>query len=459
MKALEPSKLAAWCGGAWSGGKPERVAGFSNDTRTLAPGEVFVALATGARDGHDFIAQAKAKGASAALVQRVSPEAGLPQLLVADVSKALLDMAAAYRKSWDMPVVGVTGSAGKTTCKDALAALLGEGRVLATRGNFNNLIGLPLSVLRPLSPEIHYGVFEAGISEPGEMERLARVIEPEVAIFTSIGPSHLEKLGDVDTVAREKGKLARSERTRLIFGGETCEPFESRLGGGAVAIVREDAGARRDWRYRLAFEENGSRIDLQVFGELERYRFAAAGRGVATSVALALAAARSLGVSSESAAERLARWRPSRLRGQWIDRGAQRAYLDCYNANPLSMRDALEAFIVMSRGTRPRMFVIGCMEELGEASPFFHEELGKSFPLRAQDFLLVIGEQKGSVLEGMRKAGKSLNHCEGIETIDEARGRVASFEGDVFLKGSRKYRLEEALSGAEAAASQEGPRC
>src|SRR5690606_4898516 len=128
-------------------------------------------------------------------------------------------------------------------------------------------------------------------------------------------------------------------------------------------------------------------------------------RGAASSVALAVAAARSLGVSSELAAQRLAAWRPSRLRGQWIQRGAQRVYLDCYNANPLSMRDALDAFLVMSAEARPRLFVIGCMEELGEASPFFHEELGKSMPLRAQDFLLVMGEQSGSVLKGMRMAG------------------------------------------------------
>ncbi len=342
-------------------------------------------------------------------------------------------------------MVGVTGSCGKTSCKELLSLALGPEKTLSTKGNLNNLIGVPMSILRAEGLGTRFAVLEAGISEPGEMGQLARVIDPELVVFTSIGPAHLEGLGSERAVAMEKGRLAQGGRVRQVFAGETCERYAGYLGGLKVRLVKPDPGLGADWSFRWTSASGQTSLEQNVFGRTETFRYRSVGKALASNVALAVAVASSLGVCRDGLQAGLAAWTPPKLRGEWRSNGAARAYLDCYNANPLSMRDALETFVASSRAELPRLYILGCMEELGEQSASYHEELGIEMPFRKEDFLLVLGEQASSVLRGMKNVGHDMDNCQAIDSIGAARDRVAGFEGDIFLKGSRRYRLEEAL--------------
>ncbi|MCM2273473.1 MAG: Mur ligase family protein, partial [Candidatus Didemnitutus sp.] len=214
MPRFNPDALARWTAGRWSRPPVQPLAGFNQDTRTLTAGQVFVALKTEKRDGHDFLAEAQAKGAAAALVSREVAGTDLPQLVTADALTAFQQIAAAHRAEFPGVVVGVTGSAGKTSTKDLLTLLLGggNGRVLKTEGNLNNFLGVPLTLTR-LDPAQHEAaVVEAGINMPDEMQGLAEMIQPDHAVVTLVGPAHLEKLGSLDGVANEKARLPAAVR-------------------------------------------------------------------------------------------------------------------------------------------------------------------------------------------------------------------------------------------------------
>ncbi len=447
VNTLDPCLLAQWSGGEWRNGVPQEVVGFGNDTRRLACDELFVAIVTDCRDGHDFLQEAQANGASGALVDSFRPEVNFPQLVVSNVLMALQSMAAQYRQRWKAVVVGITGSCGKTTCKELLTAMLGRESVLSTIGNLNNLIGVPLSMLRPEAMEVRFVVLEAGISEEGEMAQLAKMIDPDYTVVTEIGPSHLEKLLSVQAVAREKGILARGKRVKRVFAGESCERYIADFGDASVALVRENAAAEEEWSYFFRSDQGRSTFAQRALGGVEHFEYGGAGRGLASNFALAAALARSLGVEPKRIRESLESWQPRGMRGEWMRLGKKTVLLDCYNANPLSMKDSLEMFVAQSPECQPRLFLIGCMEELGESSSVYHEELGRAFPLRLQDELFVVGEEAYSVMKGLKDMGRDLERCHVIGGVEQARSRIASFEGGIFLKGSRRYRLEEALSG------------
>jgi len=195
MPTFAPEKMAAWTGGHWTRIPGGALGGFTQDTRQLAAGQVFVAVKTAMRDGHDFLGEALKRGATAALVGREVAGAKLPQLVVDDPLAAFQLIAREHRREFHGTVVGVTGSVGKTSTKDLLALLLGGPEaVLATAGNLNNHLGVPLTLTRLDSAVHRAAVIEAGISEPGEMAPLAEMIEPDHSVVTLVGPAHLQKL-------------------------------------------------------------------------------------------------------------------------------------------------------------------------------------------------------------------------------------------------------------------------
>ncbi|MDQ8180584.1 UDP-N-acetylmuramoyl-tripeptide--D-alanyl-D-alanine ligase [Pelagicoccus sp. SDUM812005] len=445
MASIDPVALANWTSGTWKNRAPSTVSAFNYDSRKLEAGQVFVALRTASRDGHDFLAAAKEAGASGALVDRFQPEVDLPQLVVADVSKALIEAARGYRLSWKAQVVGITGSCGKTTCKEVLACLLSERGTLSTVGNLNNLIGVPVSILRSEGQAVEFAVLEAGISEPGEMEQLARAICPDWGIVTAIGPAHLQDLGTVETVAIEKGKLLQEKGLRGAFVGETAEPYLSELDCRFAKVVRRDASLAGDWSFDFASAGGRTKFRQRIAGEVRDFEYAGSGAGLASNVALAVATAVSLGVDLVSISRALGQWASAQMRNEWREQGANRVFLDCYNANPISMRDSLRTFAAETPEEKPRFYLLGCMEELGGESPRLHEELAGDIPLRKRDFLLVIGSEAKSVLRGMKDAGCDTGNCFEIASVEEAKDRLARFAGSVFLKGSRRYRLESAL--------------
>jgi UDP-N-acetylmuramoyl-tripeptide--D-alanyl-D-alanine ligase len=463
MPTFDPEKLALWTGGSWSGRPLSAPTGFSVDSRRLAPGHAFVALRTAKRDGHDYLGEALKAGASAAIVARFVPGVALPQLVVADPLAALQAVAREHRKAFLGTVVGITGSAGKTSTKELLALLLGgeANGVMATEGNLNNQIGVALTLCR-LDPDKHrFAVVEAGISAPGEMAKLAEMIDPDLAIVTLVGPAHLEELGSIEAVANEKAVLAASVRTGgICVFPSSCEAYPAfrALAPLARLVVEpvEKIGDRVPQRGRIAFSVSHSgdttSVSLAfgppppVFVKLRRVT-----DGMAQNTAMALCAALRIGIQRKEMERRMLTWNPAPLRGEWRVSEGRRLYLDCYNANPASMSDALAAFDAVAPREEPRLLVIGCMEELGADAVRYHVELGRSLRIRPGDQLAAIGGLAGSIRQGAIESGAEPGQIEVSDSVGPLSARLSAFRGSVFVKGSRRHELEKAFAGPEYA--------
>ncbi len=441
--------MAAWTGGRWTRIPDAAVNGFTQDTRQLAAGQVFVALKTDKRDGHDFLGEARRCGATAALVSREDKASALPQLVVADTLAAFQRIAREHRREFHGTVVGVSGSVGKTSTKDLLALLLGGSpQVLATESNLNNHIGVPLTLTR-LDPAIHLAaVIEAGISAPGDMPPLAGMIEPEHSVITLVAPAHLEKLGSLDVVAREKSLLPAANRP----GGQavfpvSCWAFESfRALANPLVLVPENEGMTKVAARTIRFNvfHRPERTEVTLDGR-RRFLLRRVSSGMAQNAALALALGGELGVRDTVLQARLADWAPSKWRGELRPFGEATVYCDFYNANPASMADAIDAFNGSVPQALPRLYVLGCMEELGDASLLYHRQLGRLLHLRRGDFLYVLGAQAEALREGLLENGNDPAQVEVITGLGPVRERLAGHKGAVFLKGSRRYQLETVL--------------
>ncbi|MFH1497887.1 MAG: UDP-N-acetylmuramoyl-tripeptide--D-alanyl-D-alanine ligase [Verrucomicrobiota bacterium] len=442
-------------------------AGFTMDARSLRAGEVFVAIKTDRRDGHDFLAQAAAAGASAALVSRADPAVDLPQLVVADPLKAFQAIARAHRCAFKGQVVGITGSAGKTSTKNLLALLLGgaeggpEGGVLATEGNLNNHLGVPLTLTK-IDPDAHrFAVIEAGISEPGEMAPLADMILPDVSIVTLVAPAHIEALGSVEGVAAEKARLPAATRAGgIAVFPRQCAQFTPFRKLGVDTMIVEPADVVRparppEDRVYFTVTHRGAETALAIaYGEPPPLVFTCrrVSDGMAQNAVLAVCAALWLGVEPADIRARLAGWTPAALRGEVRrDADGRLLYLDCYNANPAAMTDALDAFAGIAPAAEPRLYVLGCMGELGPQSPMLHRALGRNLRLRAGDHVCVIGDDAEQIRLGALEGGIPAEQIDVVQDLDAIRERLVNFNGAVFIKGSRRYKLETLVS-TEAAA-------
>ncbi|MCU0792106.1 MAG: UDP-N-acetylmuramoyl-tripeptide--D-alanyl-D-alanine ligase [Opitutaceae bacterium] len=447
MPTFAPQFLAAATSGRWTRepAASAPVTGFTVDTRRLAPGQCFVALKTGRRDGHDFLKAAASAGAAAALVSKPDPAVDLPQLVVADPLAAFQAIAAAHRRTFTGPVVGVTGSAGKTSTKELLALLLSErpGDVLATTGNLNNHLGVPLTLTR-LEPGSHAcAVIEAGIGAAGDMTPLAKMIAPDHAIVTLVGPAHLAELGSLANVAREKSVLpaATLPSGLRVFPAATLEYAAFReLPAPTLALESSISHEAEETRVRFALSPAGGGAPVEHVFTSRRVS-----DGMASNAALALATALRLGVTPAEAQARLAKWQPAALRGELCqDHAGRWLYVDCYNANPASMHDALDAFAAMAPAGQPRLYLIGGMEELGSDAVAYHRRLGEALArhLRLQDRALVLATPE---LANAVVAGASTSSVAAAPDLAALRLKLEAHDGAVFIKGSRRYQLESLL--------------
>ncbi len=484
MALFSPALLATWTGGGWTVEPTAPLDGFTIDTRQLRAGQVFVAIKTGKRDGHDFLAAAAAAGASAALVAKADETLPLPQLVVADPLVAFQAIAREHRRNFRGPVIGISGSAGKTSTKNLVSLLLGGtdvGRglptppftapvhtagagdpalqlsVLATEGNLNNHLGVPLTLTR-LDPAVHrFAVIEAGISAPGEMAPLAAMIEPDVALITLVAPAHTAELGGLGGVAIEKAVLPGAVRpTGVAIFPRQCAEFAAFRELDVQQMVVERADAIRPAEppkdkvfFTLSHRDESTAIAL-AYGcpPPLTFTFRRVSDGMAQNAALAICAALWLGVPREAIQARLAEWQPAKLRGEIRREDGRLLYLDCYNANPASMADALAAFYAIAPTSEPRLFVIGGMEELGADAERFHRDFGRSLRLRAQDLALVIGDQAEAVRAGFLDAGGRAGQIEIVTSLAPMTERVAEWRGAVFVKGSRRYALEKVVESS-----------
>ncbi len=452
---FDPDMLARWCDGRWQGGGPARIAGVSSDSRTVQPDQLYVAIKGDRFDGHDFVAAAAARQASAALVAATYAEQvtqpPLPLLVVPDTRAALTACARGHRGRCRGTVIGVTGSVGKTSVKEMTADLLSElGGVARTRLNWNNDLGVPLSLLQ-MSPDALFGVFEVGMNHPGELAPLCALIQPAWAIITPIGPAHLEFFPDVDAIAHEKAALLEALPPGGVAVLSLDDPYYAVLAEHLrgqrvvhISLQADHADYYGEW-------QNGATPQLAVrekrTGTVHYYPLPLPGRYVADNALRAIAVAREQGLAPERLATRLAAYRPPAMR--WIPHEMDGVTFinDAYNANPVSMRAAVDALRDMTVPGR-KWLVLAGMFELGAGAEEAHRDLGRYLAGFPWGGVVTVGRWGEAIAAGARVAGLEPDQLWACPDVDEAaaclRDRVQP--GDVvLLKASRGEKLESIL--------------
>ena len=442
---FNPKQLADWTQGEWTSFPTEEISGFNMDTRTIKKGEAFVAIKTARRDGHDFLNAARASGASCALVSKRMAD-HLPQLVVADSQQGLHQIAAGWRGEFKGRVIGITGSVGKTSTKDLLGALLGSSAFI-TEANLNNLLGVPLMLLR-LRPEMHrFAVIEAGMSLPGELKISAQILRPNLAIITAVAPVHLEGVGTIEAVAHEKSEMiaALEPDGKAIIPASLLKwpEFQAHASRCLVVKFEEDdelpVMPLRVISAKFA-DENGRRI-LLLDGRA--YSLSPISDGLGRNAALAVVAALELGISENQIKKNLEWWMPPIGRGSIHQDGNRTFYVDCYNSSPASLLDAAQCFNrLTSQDPRRRLFVIGGMAELGKSSAHLHRECGAKLPLREGDTVITWAGDSQEILKGIPRNDVILKSA---HILDEVTRAIANHRGTIFVKGSRSCTLERTL--------------
>jgi UDP-N-acetylmuramoyl-tripeptide--D-alanyl-D-alanine ligase len=369
--------------------------GISTDSRNIKNNDLFIPIKGTNFDGHDFIVPALEAGALGSLINRDTNREIFTvlsnQILiqVQDTLQALSDLASTRRRKYPITLVAVTGSSGKTTVKEMIAAILGRSqRLLVSEGNFNNMIGLPMTVLN-LGPQHSAAVVEAGINRTGEMERLAHAARPNISVITTVGPVHLEGLGSVENVAAEKFKLAQalpSNGTAVIpYGNQYLEP----LAKDCLCRIVTFGVEHGDFRASQISGRGENRFRMiSPVGEQE-IRLPLPGRHNISNALAAAAASTAAGATLNDVARALSAFTALNWRMETLNLGKDRTLIrDCYNANPQSMKAALEVLEGQENG--PTLAIIGNMAELGNDAEALHEDLGKqAATMRISRFVFV----------------------------------------------------------------------
>ncbi len=433
---LQLSQIRAWLGLPQDGAGGE-ARGYSIDSRTVQPGDLFFAMRGPRCDGHDYVPDALRRGAAAAVVDAAYPGAGSRALLgVRSTTEALRALAARGRKEWGRTVVAITGSGGKTTTKDLIAELLGHFVPVAkTEGNLNNEYGLPLSLLR--APDAaRAGVFEIGINHAGEMRPLAETAAPDIGVVTNVGAAHLGNFASVDEIAVEKGRLiqALGLAGTAVLNADDSRVAEFRLlhPGPAVTFgIEREADVRATDVEELGAD--GTRFRLECRPVVS----ALPGRHSVYNMLAAVAALGALGYGPSRLLDGLARLRPTAMRGAVRRSGGVTVIDDCYNANPAAMAAMLR--VLGRTAAARRIAVLGEMRELGERSRELHRQVGSAVASAGIDYLVAVGGDAAEIAAAAGMPG----------AFHESPAAAASFvaglvrAGDaVLIKASRGVGLE-----------------
>ena len=443
------------------------------DTRALSPQALFVALKGDRYDGHDFISQAVQKRAAGAMIQKSGlgiEDRGLsgrlPLLIVDDTKKSLGTLAAYWRNKFDMPLVALTGSNGKTTVKEMLASILREACsaqtpvldpqscVLATRGNLNNDIGVPLTLLE-LEAGHRYAVIEMGMNHAGEIRYLARLAAPDVALINNAGAAHVEFLGSVEAVARAKGEIfegLKPDGTAVINADDRHAGLWRELAGGrSVVDFGIEHRAAVSATYQLSWLE--SEIVLKTPQGVARALLKAPGLHNVRNALAASAAAVALKVPAPAIAKGLERFSGTRGRLQ-RKAGVRGAMLidDTYNANPDSARAAIA---VLAQAPGKRLLVLGDMGELGPGAAEMHAEVGRRARESGVERLLTLGELSA---HATRAFGPGARHFTRIEELLAEIENALAPDVAVLIKGSRFMRMERVVKAFALEREEQGER-
>jgi UDP-N-acetylmuramoyl-tripeptide--D-alanyl-D-alanine ligase len=435
-------------------GNDVRFSAVSTDTRKLVPGDLYVALRGEHYDGADFVAKAAQSGAVAAVVNQdsfdkltstLNPE--IPLLLVEDTRQALGQLAAHWRRQFDIPLVAITGSNGKTTVKEMLASILrvasgSDEAVLATKGNLNNDIGMPLTLLQ-LNSQHRYAVIEMGMNHPGEIDYLTQIASPQVALINNASGAHLEGMGSVEAVAQAKGEIfagLQHEGSAIINADDEYAPLWRSL-AGVHSLLEFGLNGEADVSGQWEPHETGLRLvaqtplgdftaDMQVPGEHN-----------ARNALAATAAAIALNLPLESIVAGLEKF--SGVAGRLQRHAARNNAVvidDTYNANPASLHAAIA---VLAQAAGRRVLVLGDMGELGDNAAAFHAEIGALARTAGIDKLYALGELSR---EAVREFGSEAQHFDSVEDLKKALEIEWAPGTTLLVKGSRFMKMERVVA-------------
>ncbi len=462
-------ELARGCAGA-------RVSSVAIDSRAAGPGALFFALSGERVNGHEFVGAAAAAGAMGAVVSKaraLDSYGDLPRQLgvitVDDAARALSDLAGWHRRLMNATVIGVTGSAGKTTTKDMIAAVLGASlAVLATEGNMNNEIGLPLTLLR-LEPDHDAAVLEMAMRAPGQIAALAAVARPDAGVITNVGSAHIGLLGSKDRIADAKAELIRALPAHgfaILNGDDPRARAMERFAPGRSVLY----GLAPDCCVRAAdivLSEDETSFTVTVDGQAAsamRVTIPMPGRHNVSNALAAWALGWRLGIDFEAMAVGLASFTPSAMRMHFVQTpGGYTVIDDTYNANPASVRCAIDAAMQHAGGRRV-IAVLGDMLELGDEGPSVHAELGEYAARAGVSAVVTVGPLAAFARASAVDAGCDVGLCRACADNPCAAQTVGELAkpGDVVLvKGSRGMRMEQivsALAGAAGCAGELGDR-
>ena len=454
---MEPRSLgwiAEACQGQLTGSGETLARGVSTDSRSIAEGDLFVAIRGERFDGHQFIDQVLPAGPAGLVVDRPvdwngasSPGVRPGVIQVDDTRKALGRLASAYRSQFEIPLIAVAGSNGKTSTKEILSAILGQAfQVLKSPASFNNDIGVPLTLLR-LDSAHEVGVLEVGSNHPGELEPLLNMVRPELGVLTGIGREHLEHFGDLDGVIREEGMLAvLLPKSGTLFLNGDQEASSAISGRCRAKVVRIGLNETNEWvAHRV--QCTGSGYQFEVSGPDPSwngtYTIPLLGRPQAVNALMGIAVAAHLGMKRQEVVEGLARCRPApmRLELQSLDSGVW-ILNDAYNANADSTRVALETLKELPCMGR-RIAVLGDMEELGDHARGAHVEAGQLAAELKLNAFFAVGRGAVHSIRAAQKAGlRDAFSFTCVQALGEALAEYAAPGDLVLLKASRAVRLE-----------------
>lgn len=453
---LRFSDLLRWSRATPNGKIPEFCSGVTQDTRKIVEGNLYVALKGERFDGHDFTAKAFENGAAAALVsldwQIPSELQNAPLLRVHDPLKALCVMAGGWRKQSHATIIGLTGSAGKTTTKELTAAFLSaeHHRVRATQGNLNNGIGLPLSLLT-LEENADFGVFETGTNHPGEIKGLAEILQPDAAILTNIGTAHIEHFISQSGIAKEKGTLLEMVPAKgfVVLPSDTAciDEILPRIQARVISVSLKNSEASY---FGICKDLNQGIVDIleRESGITRTLKSRLPGEHNALNLLLAYATARTCGIHAEAIPESPANFQLPGMRWLITEQNGITFINDAYNANPQSMEAVIKTFQARKCPGR-KILLLGDMLELGNQAEALHRNVGKTAAEIHPDFLLTVGPLSAAYMaDEALHCGMTSSQVKTFPDALSAKSELTALlrSGDtLLLKASRGIGLEQAL--------------
>lgn len=451
MKGLTLDNLARVCQGIYHGNEKQRqceVESIVTDSRQVRPGALFIAIPGQRVDGHTFIEEVVQKGAMAVLSEQDLGARPYPYIRVSSSLQAVKDIAEFYLKGLDIPVVGITGSVGKTSTKEVIGAVLAQKyHVLKTEGNFNNELGLPLTVFR-LRPEHQIAVLEMGISQFGEMSRLAKIARPDTCVITNIGPCHLEFLGDLDGVFKAKTEIFQymKRHGRAVLNGDDDKLTVVEDVNGQSPLFfgfdhRADVWADGLEPLGLA----GTRCRIHMSGESFLVNIPIPGRHMVYNALAAAAVGKCYGLTVEEIQKGIESLEAIGGRLRMIRSGMLTVIDDCYNANPVSMKASLE---VLKNVSGRKIAILGDMGELGRDERRLHQETGICAAASGLDLCICVGRSSRYMAEAARQEAPDMEviYLEDLESLMDILPGLKEQEGTVLVKASHFMGFEKVIA-------------